>query len=118
MVFLLNGFVQCATDLVFSSSFDKVRYSKMTDSHSPTGSVEKVEDWFQREDYRLFLSEEAALERARQSPDEALDILITYAENDKDNPRFWPKWRKWYITCFVSMLNVVTYAALPCCVSR
>lgn len=65
------------------------------------------------EKYVLVLSEEEALQRARQSPDEALDIHIAYADDDPDNPRSWPKWRKWYITIFVSMLNVITYDALP-----
>lgn len=61
----------------------------------------------------LVLSGEQALAKARARPDEALPIFITYAHDDRDNPRNWPKWRKWYITCFVSMLNVVTYVALP-----
>lgn len=71
-------------------------------------SIDKVEDG-EVETSVLVLSEADALERARQSPDEALDIHVAYADRDKDNPRNWPKWRKWYITCFVSMLNVVTY---------
>lgn len=77
------------------------------------------------EKYVLELSEADALERARQSPDEALDIHITYADHDTDNPRNWPKWRKWYITIFVSMLNVITYvypqpaSSVPCdCANR
>lgn len=75
-----------------------------------TNSIDKVEDGH-GEMPVLVLSEYDALERARQSPDEALDIHVAYADHDKDNPRSWPKWRKWYITCVVSMLNVVTYVA-------
>lgn len=69
---------------------------------------EKVTDSF-RESPTLLLSEDQALEKARGSPNEALPIFLTYAPDDRDNPRNWPRWRKWYITCMVSMLNVFTY---------
>ena len=69
---------------------------------------EKVVDSF-REASTLLLSEDQALAKARSSPQDALPILLTYAPDDRDNPRNWPKWRKWYITCLVSMLNVFTY---------
>lgn len=81
----------------------------------PVGEVhgaEKVMQTF-HEASTLVLTEEQALARARSSPNEALSILITYAYNDRDNPRNWPTWRKWYITCLVSMLNVFTYASRP-----
>lgn len=61
------------------------------------------------EDSQLLLTEDEAFAKARVSPDQALPIFLTYSFHDKDNPRNWPKWRKWYITFFVSMLNVVTY---------
>lgn len=70
--------------------------------------VEKVTDSC-RENLSLLLSEEEALAKARSSPNDALPILITYGPEDSDNPRNWPKWRKWYITIVVSMLNVFTY---------
>jgi hypothetical protein len=73
--------------------------------------VEKVTDSF-RESSSLVLSEDRALAKARSSPKDALPILITYGVNDGDNPRNWPRWRKWYITCLVSMLNVFTYAEI------
>lgn len=60
-------------------------------------------------DGRIFLSEEEALYRTRQFPDEEQPIYLAYSSDDKDNPRNWPRWKKWYITCFVSMLNVLTY---------
>lgn len=60
---------------------------------------------------RKFLSEEEALQHARQNPDDDAPIYLTYSFTDRDNPRNWPKWKKWYITCFVSMLNVLTYVA-------
>ncbi|KAJ5919503.1 hypothetical protein N7454_009338 [Penicillium verhagenii] len=73
--------------------------------------VEKVSDKFQ-EDSHLILTEEEAFAKARASPNDAFPILLTYAIDDHDNPRNWPKWRKWYISIFVSMLNVFTYVLL------
>jgi hypothetical protein len=73
--------------------------------------VEKVTDSF-RESSSLVLSEDQALAKARSSPDDALPIVITYGLNDSDNPRNWPKWKKWYITIFVSLLNVFTYVGI------
>lgn len=59
--------------------------------------------------HRKFLSEEEALQHARENPDDEAPVYLTYSFNDGDNPRNWPKWKKWYITCFVSMLNVLTF---------
>lgn len=73
-----------------------------------THDVEKVSDSSFRESSSLVLSEEQALAKARANPNEAMPIQITYAPDDVDNPRNWPKWRKWYISIFVSMLNVFT----------
>ncbi|KAI9368963.1 polyamine transporter [Aspergillus egyptiacus] len=56
----------------------------------------------------LVVSGEEALALARNSPNEALPLRITFGHGDRDNPRCWGYWRKWYITCFVSMLNVIT----------
>lgn len=57
---------------------------------------------------RLLLTEEQALERARKNPNESEPIYLTFSWHDKDNPRNWPKWKKWYITCFASALNILT----------
>ena len=57
---------------------------------------------------KLALSECEALARARANPAETPQIYLTFAPDDKDNPRNWQRWRKWYITCFASMLNVIT----------
>jgi hypothetical protein len=73
-------------------------------------TLQKVED-AHSEDLTLVLSEEQALARARHSPEEALPICIAFAHDDRDNPRNWGKLRKWYITFFVSMLNVLTYVS-------
>ncbi|KAF4158046.1 hypothetical protein CNMCM6936_003680 [Aspergillus lentulus] len=70
-------------------------------------TLQKVED-AHSEDLTLVLSEEQALARARHSPEEALPIRIAFAHDDRDYPRNWGTLRKWYITFFVSMLNVLT----------
>ncbi|KAK5132524.1 hypothetical protein LTR08_008908 [Meristemomyces frigidus] len=59
-------------------------------------------------DIGLWLSEEETLARARAHPDDATPIFVAFATHDVDNPRNWPKWKKWYITCFASFLNVIT----------
>lgn len=71
-------------------------------------SLEKKNSDVYRENRPLMVTEEEAFARARNSPDEALPLCITFSHNDRENPRCWPKWRKWYITIFVSMLNVIT----------
>ena len=58
---------------------------------------------------KLTLSESEALAYARTRSKEQLPIHLTFApNNDRDNPRNWPKWRKWYTRAVVSMLNVLT----------
>lgn len=63
----------------------------------------------ERVDQRLWLSEEDALARVRSRPDDAQPIYVMFSPQDRDNPRNWQKWKKWYITCFASMLNILTY---------
>ncbi|KAL1646285.1 hypothetical protein SLS58_003241 [Diplodia intermedia] len=82
---------------------EPTRTSKLTDRDSPSGGIQETPS-----DSRILLSEEQALNRARETPDDTEPIYLTYSINDKENPRNWPKWKKWYITCFVSMLNVFT----------
>jgi len=57
---------------------------------------------------RLWLSEDETLLRARNNPGNEEPIYVTFGPGDRDNPRNWGKARKWYITCFVSFLNVIT----------
>ncbi|KAL4781126.1 major facilitator superfamily domain-containing protein [Aspergillus varians] len=59
-------------------------------------------------DASLVVSEQEALARARSSPGEALPLCITFGPGDRDYPRCWGYWRKWYITWFVCMLNIIT----------
>lgn len=54
----------------------------------------------------IFLSEERALARARQSPDRDRHVYIAFGLHDKKNSRNWARWKKWYITCFVSLVNI------------
>lgn len=75
--------------------------------------IEKVTDAFQESASSLVMNEEQAFAKARANPNEALPILLTYSSDDHDNPRNWPKWKKWYISIFVSMLNVFTYVVCP-----
>lgn len=56
----------------------------------------------------LLLDEEQAIARVKAYPDDATPIYLTWSHNDSTNPRNWPKWKKWYITCFASFLNFLT----------
>lgn len=58
---------------------------------------------------RLWLSEDDAYAEAKSHPDETREIFVIFSPDDRDNPRNWSKARKWYITCFASSLNVLTY---------
>lgn len=57
---------------------------------------------------KLFLSEDEAYLRATQNPQDDRPMYIIYAPDDKDNPRNWGTFRKWYITVLVSFTNVLT----------
>jgi len=81
--------------------------------HGETRDLEKVSDAFQESASSLVMTEEQAFAKARANPNEALPILLTYSSDDIDNPRNWSKLRKWYISIFVSMLNVFTYVDSP-----
>ncbi|KAF2474873.1 MFS general substrate transporter [Lindgomyces ingoldianus] len=56
----------------------------------------------------LVLSEFEVIRRVQALPHDNTPIILTFGPHDLDNPRNWSKARKWYITCFVSMLNVLT----------
>ncbi|KAF2161461.1 hypothetical protein M409DRAFT_69801 [Zasmidium cellare ATCC 36951] len=51
------------------------------------------------------VNEEEALARARAQPDSSNPIWITFSVDDRDNPRNFPRWKKWYITALVSYYN-------------
>lgn len=86
-------------------SLDEKKPDSLAASQSPAErSPAKLED----ANAGSLLNEEEALARAREQPDNTSPIYITFSPTDKDNPRNWPKMKKWYITCFASMLNVIT----------
>ncbi|KAI9039329.1 MFS transporter [Aspergillus affinis] len=81
----------------------------MEESHGvPDAALEQKISNSYRENIPSVVSEEEALSHARARPNNALPLLLTFGDGDRDNPRAWSKARKWYITLFVSMLNVVT----------
>lgn len=57
---------------------------------------------------QLSLSEYDAVCHIRIQPYDKTSIAIVFGPQDLDSPRNWSKARKWYITCLVSMLNVLT----------
>ncbi|KAE8370233.1 major facilitator superfamily domain-containing protein [Aspergillus caelatus] len=83
--------------------------TSIEESHIGYGaSLEKKQSGLYGKGRPLMVTEKEAFARARNSPEEALPLCITFSHNDRENPRCWPKWRKWYITIMVSMLNVIT----------
>lgn len=85
------------------ADLEKELESRTSNVDSPSGDIRKEES-----DSKILLSEEQVLNRARELPDSAESVYLTFSVHDRDIPRNWPKWKKWYITCFVSMLNVLT----------
>ncbi|MCJ1420106.1 hypothetical protein MMC32_006463 [Xylographa parallela] len=57
---------------------------------------------------KLMLSEEEALARAQDHPQDEEPIYLTFSKDDKENPRNWTHGKKYYITILVSTLNVLT----------
>ncbi|KAK0660157.1 Efflux pump FUB11 [Lasiodiplodia hormozganensis] len=85
------------------ADLEKELESRTSNVDSPSGGFRKEES-----EGKILLSEEQVLNRARELPDNAEPVYLTFSVDDRDTPRNWPKWKKWYITCFVSMLNVLT----------
>lgn len=56
----------------------------------------------------LVLTEEKAFAHAHEHPEDTTPIYIVYSTDDRDNPRNWPTWRRYYIGLFASWLNVLT----------
>ncbi|KAM0709309.1 hypothetical protein Q7P35_003347 [Cladosporium inversicolor] len=56
----------------------------------------------------LLMDEEDATARVKAYPDDATPIYLHWRQNDPTNPRNWPVWKKWWITCFASFLNFLT----------
>ncbi|KAI7487631.1 MFS general substrate transporter [Hortaea werneckii] len=90
-----------------SPSVDEKHYGSGKTSLAPGDeSPTRLENG--KTDTALLLNEAETMERIRAMPDDATPIFVTFSKHDPDNPREWPKWKKWYITCFASFLNVIT----------
>lgn len=74
--------------------------------HMP--SVEKAQTIRDSNEGRLLLTEEEALAWARGNPKDDEPIYITWSHQDRENPRNWGLFRKYYVTTFASLLNTVS----------
>ena len=72
---------------------------------SPQPGASEIED---ADSGKLMLSEDEALARAQDHPEDREPIYLTFSKDDKENPRNWTHRRKYYITILVSTLNVLT----------
>ena len=70
--------------------------------------MEKVDATHHERIGKLLLTDQAAITRKRRYPDNDETVYIVFAPDDKENPRNWGYARKWYITVFVSSLNLIT----------
>ncbi|KAF2723358.1 MFS general substrate transporter [Polychaeton citri CBS 116435] len=88
-----------------ASLVEKKDDSRRTSASQHSPSPRRIENGIPN---ALLLNEDDALIKARAQPNDTQPIWITFSGHDPSNPRNWPKWQKWYITCFCSMLNIVT----------
>ena len=89
----------------FEKRFGTSTSNSSLDTSPPPAYISHVEG-------KLALPVGEKLARARENPTQALLMWVCFSPEDRDNSRNWGKGRKWYITCFVSMLNVLKYFAL------
>lgn len=75
---------------------------------SPDESPTRIEEGEKGAREGLLLSEEEIIARVKANPDDSTPLYLTWAPDDKTNPRNWPKYKKWQITCFASFLNFLT----------
>lgn len=87
---------------------DPAMLEKKIDSEASSQNRSPEPSRIEHVDDKIWCSEEEALARARSQPDDTVPIYIGFGENDPSNPRNWSMTKKWYITCFASMLNVLT----------
>lgn len=88
----------------------KPEYGLVPNANPNVDETKHIDDI--EKDHKLVLTDDEALERARRNPQDTTPIYIVYSDNDKDNPRNWPKWKRWYITLFVNSLNILTCSTL------
>ncbi|EMC96654.1 hypothetical protein BAUCODRAFT_89803 [Baudoinia panamericana UAMH 10762] len=91
---------------------EKIDESRKT-SHSPgdaTDSAAELERNQTTLSGGLLLNEDEVLARARDMSRTGANVplFVTFHKHDKENPRNFPPWKKWYITCFASFLNIIT----------
>lgn len=79
---------------------------KIDSENSSSSGVQPAQ--VEHADGRLIAAEDEAYERARKEPQDNRPIYVIFSPTDRDNPRNWSKAKKWYITCFASLLNVLT----------
>lgn len=91
-----------------NNRYDPVEAEKKVESERSSNNGTTSPTEIENIDGRLWLTEDEAYARAKSHPNDTRPIYIIYAPDDKDNPRNWGYARKWYITCFVSWLNVMT----------
>ncbi|KAK4496830.1 hypothetical protein PRZ48_012814 [Zasmidium cellare] len=56
----------------------------------------------------ILCNEEEAFARIRAEADSPVPICITFSHNDPENPRHFPRWKKWYIVGLVSYFNLIS----------
>jgi hypothetical protein len=93
---------------------DKLDESRKTSSSPEDGaqikdeSPSKLEKTDTTLEGGLLLNEDEAFALIRSGRAPAAPIFVTFSKHDPENPRNFPKLKKWYITCFASFLNVIT----------
>jgi len=78
------------------------KYTGGQDGPVPNADLSHDEAKHLQSPSRHALTEESALARARKNPQDALPIYLTFSNDDKDNPRNWPKVEEmvYHVLCF------------------
>lgn len=93
-----------------NTSFSEKKDDTLDSPHYGSGdeSPTRIEEGEKDGKMGLLLTEEEIVARVKANPDDSTPMYLTWAPNDKTNPRNWPKYKKWQITCFASFLNFLT----------
>jgi len=99
----------CNPETIVDSHDDLAAMEARVDSSNSTLDVsQSPASMAAHPEKKLVLTESEAIARARLYPGDRSPVYLTFSKHDRDFPRNWSLARKWYITCFVSMLNVLT----------
>ncbi len=83
------------------------------DGVEPTATI--PEDSKSRDESRPDTTNSLAMTRATltniEDRNDCLDWLICFDENDKENPRMWPKWKR--VACSLSVTLAATILCVP-----